>query len=648
MYHILFIFLLVRMNKIFLFLLDIMTESKTNPKISIVMAYYNRYPQLITTLDSIQKSSYQNIEVIIVNDCSTDSSPIDSLPTLYEYPIMIVNMDPNKKTYTNSCVPYNVGLNLARGDITIIQNPEVCHVGDVLRYTAENLGPNDYFSYACAAIPSYEVNNIVKTLLMEDNRRDSCEDYSLGLSYDEILDVVKSHSNHPNFSHLNVSTNNPQIVWYNNPSWPNYFHFCAATFTSNIRKMRGFSLEYQNGRCFDDDDLVFKARDVLGLNMITPSIDKCFVFHLYHPPSPAVNCLDFPVDNPVRIGFIRNQKIMERKKRILASQPLRNSIPKIFHAYWDGSPMSLLNYLTVRTFHYYNPEYDIIIWTPSNRYAEISWKEGAHRTPYTGFDYWPMLQEESFVQIKPIDIEEIGFRNDVSEVFKSDYLRWYLLSKYGGLWSDMDIFYIRPVNSIEPDTDFDTLFVCAENYYQNKNGKLEIIDKPIECESNNLPSDIIVAKYFTIAFLMANENNPLFTDVLHASNECFDPNRYQSLGMELFAKKYGTVDNLIDTYPQLRISPQTGDLYLPIQWYELHKLYEESFETSVKNIPSKSIGIHLFGASEPYKKYCNDPDNLNNNSLMSHLIRKFLIIEKNHGLDKYIVNLIESDDNLIN
>ena len=43
-------------------------------------------------------------------------------------------------------------------------------------------------------------------------------------------------------------------------------------------------------------------------------------------------------------------------------------IPKIFHSYWDGSPLSFLQYLTVKTFQDLNPDWEINLYIPKYRF----------------------------------------------------------------------------------------------------------------------------------------------------------------------------------------------------------------------------------------------------------------------------------------
>ena len=47
-------------------------------------------------------------------------------------------------------------------------------------------------------------------------------------------------------------------------------------------------------------------------------------------------------------------------------------IPKKCHLYWDGSPMSWLNLMTVDSFHKYNPDWKITVYLTKQSPGEIS------------------------------------------------------------------------------------------------------------------------------------------------------------------------------------------------------------------------------------------------------------------------------------
>ena len=43
-----------------------------NPKVSVIIATYNRYDSLLIAIESVKNQTYKNIELIVVNDASTD------------------------------------------------------------------------------------------------------------------------------------------------------------------------------------------------------------------------------------------------------------------------------------------------------------------------------------------------------------------------------------------------------------------------------------------------------------------------------------------------------------------------------------------------------------------------------------------------
>ena len=62
-------------------------------KVSVIVPTYNRFHYLLNTIKSIKEQTYKNIEIIIVNDCSTQKE-------YYEYDwkdVKIIHLDINSK-----------------------------------------------------------------------------------------------------------------------------------------------------------------------------------------------------------------------------------------------------------------------------------------------------------------------------------------------------------------------------------------------------------------------------------------------------------------------------------------------------------------------------------------------------------------------
>ena len=71
----------------------------------------------------------------------------------------------------------------------------------------------------------------------------------------------------------------------------------------------------------------------------------------------------------------------------------------------------------------------------------------------------------SFKKLNPIlkeAIDNLGFDESLPSVFKSDFLRWHVLSTIGGGWSDMDILYIKPITTLELTDNIDTVICHGE------------------------------------------------------------------------------------------------------------------------------------------------------------------------------------------
>lgn len=87
-----------------------------NEKISVIIPTYNRYSYLINTLESVKNQTYKNIEIIIVND---GSSQEEYYHIKFEGCI-VVNMDMNSKTRFGQASPggfqRSIGMKIASGE----------------------------------------------------------------------------------------------------------------------------------------------------------------------------------------------------------------------------------------------------------------------------------------------------------------------------------------------------------------------------------------------------------------------------------------------------------------------------------------------------------------------------------------------------
>ena len=103
----------------------------TKSKVSIIIPHYNGIEVLSECLDSLFQSTYPNIEVIVVDNGSSDDS-VDWLKTNHSQVIVIEN-DKNLG-YAGGC---NVGALAASGEYLLFLNNDTIHNPDFVELLAD-------------------------------------------------------------------------------------------------------------------------------------------------------------------------------------------------------------------------------------------------------------------------------------------------------------------------------------------------------------------------------------------------------------------------------------------------------------------------------------------------------------------------------
>ena len=87
----------------------------SKPLVSVIIPTYNRFDYLLNAVESIRKQNYENIEIIIVNDCSSDER-------YYNYNfgenVIKIDLDKNQKDvlgYVSAGHIRNFGIKRAKG-----------------------------------------------------------------------------------------------------------------------------------------------------------------------------------------------------------------------------------------------------------------------------------------------------------------------------------------------------------------------------------------------------------------------------------------------------------------------------------------------------------------------------------------------------
>jgi glycosyltransferase involved in cell wall biosynthesis len=237
-------------------------NDKINNILSIVMTSHNRSKQVYFTLQTIINSKNKNIQIIIVDDSTDD--PLD-INILKQFPIWItfVSVINKNKYWINPCVNYNIGFSFIEGDNVIIQNSEVCHVGDVCEFVKKNITDTTYLVFDVRAVNNLEGNEMIYNSYFDD------ETLKFAL---EKLKVFRKNTIDGWYQHSILS--------------PSSYHFLSAISRDNLTKIGGFSLDYFLAGSYDDDDLLLKIKfNSIEIKSINNTIDKVAGIHLFHRSS---------------------------------------------------------------------------------------------------------------------------------------------------------------------------------------------------------------------------------------------------------------------------------------------------------------------------------------------------------------------------
>ena len=89
---------------------------ESNPLVTIICLCYNHSDFVVESLNSVINQDYKNIELIIIDDCSSDNSALVIKQWLKNYPeILFIKNEVN----LGNTKSFNKGLQLAKGDYII-------------------------------------------------------------------------------------------------------------------------------------------------------------------------------------------------------------------------------------------------------------------------------------------------------------------------------------------------------------------------------------------------------------------------------------------------------------------------------------------------------------------------------------------------
>lgn len=268
------------------------------------------------------------------------------------------------------------------------------------------------------------------------------------------------------------------------------------------------------------------------------------------------------------------------------------NIPKIAHFYWGNKVLPYLRYLTLYSFKKYNPDWKINLYVSKVSQPAMSWNSSEHKFPITCKDYTGRLKTIGINTIS-FDFDTLGVSNTISEVLKSDFLRWHLLSTQGGLWADMDILFFRPVSHISMDEKVNVVF-CFQNGYHS------------------------------VGFMMSSANNPVFGYVNGNAHKNFNPNAYQSIGRFLLESSFKNIQEISIKFPGTCVYNLPMSIVYAIDSVQINQAYATN---NMNLLKSDTIGLHWYAGKRVLGPWINKIDEntyMKYDNVVCNLIRKVL------------------------
>lgn len=267
------------------------------------------------------------------------------------------------------------------------------------------------------------------------------------------------------------------------------------------------------------------------------------------------------------------------------------TIPTCLHLIWNEEPLSYLNFCTVASFIHFHPTWTVMLWKiPGN--GERRWTTPEHKEFYIGKDYYPQLFDFSQVVEQDVNmLTNLNLPRGIEGVHLSDYLRLYILYKFGGVYSDFDVIYISSINRhLNEEANFGIPFCYTHR------------DNP----------------YFPVGFMYATPQSKVLEYLLSLIHLMYSPAEYQCIGRYLFcndrmlpfySSNLQQFSNNLSAEFQERVHVMEGNGYMKYNHADAQNLF---FTNTVDNRPcwgEDCFGIHWFNGLGVAKRYQNSFNN---------------------------------------
>jgi glycosyltransferase involved in cell wall biosynthesis len=515
--------------------------------VSIVVPTYNDAPYLENALDDLINQTYKNIEIIVVNDGSTDETE-NILKKYSSNPIFKIINKANGGTGS----ALNAGFKLANGEFGTWVSSDDRKQPFLIEKLLNFLKTNRDVEYVVSSFYSQYLKSNFRSWIPDTSYK-------------------KGYRLNPSGISGEPCTNKSVII----DDWiPMNMIQCH----SGVNYMFTMRLKNKCGEYLQIPGEDFNMAVKLGMNTRVGYIDEILGQH----------------NNPIDSLSMQNRNCVIDAVNLTKDYVNKNykhwyleKIPKIANFYWGSKTMSYMRYMTIKSFKQMNPDWSVHLYVPDTVNSGKTWlsTHSLDNEDFSGKDYYEKLKNEIALKIIKVNFSKTTVHSS-SEVHRSDYIRWSILHNTGGFWFDMDILFLKPLIEF--------------NFNKPENKNLDCLVSFDERHTN-----FFSTKQMSIGVLMSNgDKNSFYGTILNGAKQQNNQFDYQSIGTNLIQKLGITSENYAEKFSDLNFHNLSNECFYLKDYLHLEDIFEKNtFQELLEN--KNVIGIHWYGGAEITKKYNN-------------------------------------------
>jgi len=236
--------------------------------------------------------------------------------------------------------------------------------------------------------------------------------------------------------------------------------------------------------------------------------------------------------------------------------------------FWSGNGMTWLRSQTLHTFTRLNPEWEVTLYVDPFPWGGEVWNSQNIVQDF-------MLQHEN-TGVIPDGVKIVEWQPKAKTILpmekitpsqRSNLFKWELLSN-GGFYSDMDVVFVKPLNSMLNYLDgYDTGMSENENT-------------------------------FSIGFMFSKGKNRFFADILDAAINRQSISDYQAFGVKSVWSVVHDLNPADGTYHEHRIFRIPWDWFYFLDYTKIDKIFNDNVP-----VPDVAYGIHWYAGSPISQEY---------------------------------------------